>query len=206
MSEFYDLSEKDTWQTPDEITDALQRHLDITLDPCAGLFTFIAAENWTIEVPDSIPDGLETAYTADEAYDTVIRDGGGRLLRCGGDSLEREWDTGGIAFVNPPFSMKGKFIEKALEEYNKGNIDGAIILTPDSTDVKSWWHGQLAPNTEYVWFSEGRISYINPETGELEKNPTFGTALHFIGNDGLWSDELFAELSEVGDVMRRLNY
>jgi len=189
--EFYSLSDKDTWQTPDEITDALQRHVDIALDPCAGLHTFIGQENWTVE-----------------GSDTHRKEG--RVLRTGIDSLERSWETSALsrrdrrlAFVNPPFSMKTEFIEKTLTERDKGNIDGAIVLTPDATDVQSWWHDKLAPAVPVVWFSRGRINFIEPDTGNEATNPTFGTALHFVGPMKLWPDALFDELDERGDVLIR---
>jgi len=201
--EFYSLSDKDTWQTPDEVTDALQRHVDIALDPCAGLHTFIGQENWTVETCHTSPASVDSFSRTDkiQGKDTYRKDG--RVLRTGIDSLEREWNTGGLAFVNPPFSMKTEFIEKTLTETNKGNIDGAIVLTPDATDVQSWWHDKLAPAVPVVWFSRGRINFIEPDTGNEATNPTFGTALHFVGPMKLWPDALFDELDERGDVLIR---
>jgi hypothetical protein len=199
--EFYSLSDKDTWQTPEQIIDQLSEHLDIRLDPCAGLFTFIGEQNWTIEVPDDTPNGVSAVE------DNVYENEGGRRLECGRDSLERDWDTGGLAFVNPPFSMKNDFIDKTIAEYEAGNIDAAIVLTPDSTDVQSWWHEQLGgTDTPFVWFSKGRISFVDPDTGERADNPTFGTALHFIGPRDYWSTELFDALSERGEVDVRWEY
>lgn len=201
---FYDLDDKDTWQTPEWLIDTLTDHLNFKLGPCAGLFTFNAQINWTIEVPDEAPTGIDLReapdYPAYEKY--AFRNG--KSLFFGIDALDKEWDTGGIAWINPPFSLKNEFIDKALDEIEKGNIDGAVILTPDSTDVQSWWHGKLAPNADYVWFSEGRVSFIDPETNATAGSPTFGTALHFVGDDSLWPEDLFEDLSEMGDMMRRL--
>lgn len=198
---FYSLTTKDTWQTPDEIVSELQDHITITLDPCAGLFTFIGEENWTIEVPEQIPDKLEYVDSPN-TYDVGVTNGE-RALYCGADSLSKSWDTGGIAYVNPPFSMKEEFVQKTVDEVSDRNIDGAIILTPNYTDVKSWWHGRIVPNAPVTWFSYGRVSFINPDTGGIDDNPTFGTALHFIGDMEVWPDSLFNALSESGDVVVR---
>jgi hypothetical protein len=202
---FYDLSDKDTWQTPDELVTAISEYVDITLDPCAGLFTFIGDTNWTIQVPDEYPDDIDEVPSG-WRYDRAFTNDDGDILECGEDSLDRAWDTGGVAYVNPPFSMKNEFIDKTIEEvYDFNHLDGAIVLTPDSTDVKSWWHGKLAPAANFVWFSEGRIGFVDPDTGELQDSPTFGTALHFIGDDDVWPDKLFEELNEIGDMMVRYN-
>lgn len=179
---------RDRWQTPEEIVGVLQEHIDIALDPCAGLYTYIGEENWTIEEPS----GTESSVIQDD-----------RILRFGIDSLKRPWDTGGIAYVNPPYSIKNDFMKKAVDEYEEGNLDGVIILTPDATDVKSWWHGLLREHGEAVWFSEGRVSFIEPDSGEQATQPPFGCALHFIGPLELWPDSLFEALNEQGETMVR---
>lgn len=47
---WYDLSEKDHWQTPPELVADLRAGLGgIDLDPCAGKDTEIGATNYTIE-------------------------------------------------------------------------------------------------------------------------------------------------------------
>lgn len=183
---FWDLNEKDTWMTPDSVVDTLKSHVDIELDPCAGLYTFIGQENWTIETDGSPSD---TKWSRD-----------GRVLRMGIDSLDRPWDTGGLAYMNPPFSMKEQFIDTAIAEVEADNLDGVVVLTPDSTDVQSWWHETLAPHAPVVWFSKGRISFVDPDSGEQKKNPTFGTALHFVGDLDQWPRSLFDELDEMGEV------
>ncbi len=93
------------------------------------------------------------------------------------DGLSKKWH--GRVFVNPPFSQKGVWLEKVIKE--RSNTDCIFVLTPDSTDTKSWWHNYIAEEADYVWFSRGRIAYINPETGEKANNPTFGTAISVFG-------------------------
>lgn len=98
-------------------------------------------------------------------------------------------DYKGITFINPPFSDKSKWLAKAVEEYLKGNTHCIYFVTPDSTDVKSWWHTYIANSADYIWFSKGRINYISPEGFEPNperktetSNVTFGTALSIFGN------------------------
>jgi len=103
-------------------------------------------------------------------------------IQRGQDGLDREWF--GDVWVNPPFSEKGRWLDKAVAEYEAGRADRVFVVTPDSTDVKSWFHGTIVPHATYVWFSEGRISYVDPETGEPSGHPSFGTAVSVFA-DGL---------------------
>lgn len=151
---------KDVWQTPPELLNLLRKPgTPIDLDPCAGTNTGIAETNVT-DTPVWYADKLPRE-------DTIY----------GGDGLSHEW--GGRVFVNPPFSNKRAWLSKVVE--SQDDTDVIFALTPDSTDVKSWWHGYIAEEAEYVWFSRGRISYINPETGEPAGSPTFGTAISIFG-------------------------
>ncbi len=93
------------------------------------------------------------------------------------DGLTQDWF--GRVFVNPPFTQKTEWLEKVIEE--RDNTDVIFVVTPDSTDTKSWWHGYIAEHADYIWFSRGRISYIDPDTGEKMGSPTFGTAISIFG-------------------------
>jgi len=55
------------------------------------------------------------------------------------------------------------------------------IVTPDSTNVQSWWHGDLVELCDYCWFSNGRVDYIDPESGEIASPCAFGTAINVVG-------------------------
>jgi len=112
----------------------------------------------------------------------------------GDDGLVREWF--GTVFVNPPFSAKDDWIDKCLTEIP--NTDLIILLTPDSMDVQSWWHECIVPHADYVWFSDGRVNFIDPETGEKpDSGATFGTALSLFGG-GTVPQELLVLLDTKG--------
>lgn len=84
--------------------------------------------------------------------------------------------------LTPPFSMKEKFLQKAISEIGRDNANCVYVITPDSTDTKSWFHKYIANHADYIWFSRGRISYIDPDTGEQANQPTFGTCISIFGN------------------------
>lgn len=117
-------------------------------------------------------------------------------IEYGKDGLKSNWF--GNVFINPPFSNKTEFIKKSVEE--KDNTDITVLLTPDSTDVKSWYHNLICNHYKYTWFSKGRINYIDPKTGKQEKGVSFGTALHFMGG---MDPSLELWLRENGDLVSR---
>lgn len=170
--EFVQKSEKDTWQTPDRILDPIQRFVGIDIDPCPGENTDIGAVN--LRPPDQcgLNDPWVTPWVIDEP----------------------------TAFMNPPFSRKGKFIERAIHQYQVGNVDRVLILTPASPTVKSWWGNQIAAHCRYTWFPAGRVNYIDPETGEQVKNVPFGSALSILGDI---PEEFEAWMRGRGDFVER---
>ena len=145
-----DLPEKDTWETPDWLTDGIAEAIGgFDLDPCAGPQTRIADHNWSIQ--------------------------------RGEDGLKREWF--GDVWVNPPFSDKEAWLREAVDQtsFPDEGADRVFVLTPDSTDVKSWFHSYCTM-ADYVWFSKGRVKFIDPETGEGAGQPSFGTAISVFGD------------------------
>jgi phage N-6-adenine-methyltransferase len=119
------------------------------------------------------------------------------------DGLAQDWF--GTVFVNPPFTNKVGFLEKVVEQNEAGNTDVIFVVTPDSTDVKSWWHSYIAPNTTYIWFSRGRINYINPvaQAGDPKRyGPTWGTALSIFGTP---SNETLQALHDNGHIVKTVH-
>jgi len=96
----------------------------------------------------------------------------------GEDGLSRTWDHDTV-FVNPPFSDKPSWLEKVVNE--RIHYDTCFVVTPDNTDVQSWWHGYIAPRADYVWFPYGRVKYYDPVDGEIKGSPSFGSAVSVFG-------------------------
>lgn len=192
---------KDFWQTPDELLDYIDER--ISLDPCASPNSFIGEVNFTIQSPGIDVNTREDVITHYHSVEAFSGDGPFAVEKETGDitfyetdSLNKDWH--GVVFVNPPFSQKNEFLEHTIEQVQEGNTKCAFVVTPDSTDVKSWWHGNIAEHADYIWFSRGRIAYINPETGEKANLPTFGTALSIFGEP---SESTLSNLSEKGQLV-----
>mgnify|MGYP002762862242 CR=1 FL=1 len=115
------------------------------------------------------------------------------------NGLQKDWN--GTVWMNPPFSQKQDWMQKAREEL--ANCETIYIVTPDSTDVKSWWHGELSEFCEWVWFSEGRINYVDPKDGEQKSGVSFGTSINIAGE---LSNDVKEWLANNGDLMKRYDF
>lgn len=67
----------------------------------------------------------------------------------------KEWK--GRVFCNPPYSNIRPFIEKALIELRKKNIELAVFLVFARTDTK-WFH-ELVYNKAEIRFIKGRLKF-----------------------------------------------
>lgn len=110
------------------------------------------------------------------------------------DGLSQDWF--GTVWLNPPFSEKTEFVEKARTEYHDGNIDLAVILLPVDTST-SLFH-QHVVDAEVLWFKKSRLSFDGP--GGRNRNPNFGVMLAVYGDA---PDELIELLSHRGTVFDR---
>jgi site-specific DNA-methyltransferase (adenine-specific) len=76
------------------------------------------------------------------------------------DGLSVKW--GKSNFINPPYNRKDKpkFIQKAFDEWKKGNT--CVLLIPAATGTKQF-HNLIYPNAE-IRFLKGRVAFV--ETGK----------------------------------------
>jgi hypothetical protein len=130
---------------------------------------------------DNAVGGIDTDPCAHK--ETSIGDTHNYRLEDGQNGLELPWK--GVVFVNPPFSHKKKWLKRAVNAVQDGDAETVIVLTPDSTDTRSWWHKYIAPHAKYICFKgpeiDGtRLDYIGDD-GTKTKGATFNTAISVFG-------------------------
>ena len=81
------------------------------------------------------------------------------------DAFSRKFDSNG--FINPPYSMIGKVMQKAYEEHMTYNVE-LMILAYAKTDTQ-WWH-KYVENKAEVHFVKGRIKFLDAK-GKPTKLP-----------------------------------
>lgn len=105
------------------------------------------------------------------------------------DGLKIPWI--GNIWLNPPYAQPDifNFIEKAVKEWNQGNINQAIILTNNYTDT-AWFH--LAESAaSLICFTKGRIKF-EKQDGVLA-TPTQGSAFFYFGTNKNKFQEVFGK-------------
>ena len=90
------------------------------------------------------------------------------------DALSQDWC--GRCFCNPPFSKKSEFIKKAHGEVLSGNCPICVMILPlNSMDTQAW-HEYIEGKFHYE-ILQGRVSFINPETGKPQSGNNSGTVI-----------------------------
>lgn len=74
----------------------------------------------------------------------------------GGDGLTDEW-SGSLCFMNPPFSAMLKWLRRAEDQWQRGNVDKVLALVPARLD-SPWVHDHLADIAD-VWIIRGRMRF-----------------------------------------------
>lgn len=108
--------------------------------------------------------GAEAEPHAEETY-TAAENG-----------LASEWF--GTVWLNPPFSEKTDWLEKAYREYHDGNVELALILLPVDTSTQ-WFHDYVT-EADLLWFKEGRLKFRGG--GGRNRNPNFGVMIAVYGD------------------------
>lgn len=139
---------QDRYRTPPELLRAIEREFGLT-------FTLDAA---AVE---------DNAICAD--FLTGPHWPGGECY-CG---LCSPWE--GTVWCNPPYSAVGPWVEKATRESRRD--PGATIAMLLLADTSTTWFAQAARLAETYLLSPGRVSFIDPQTGQPARGNRIGSAL-----------------------------
>ena len=115
-------------------------------------------------------------------------------LESGRNGLRQPWP--GRVYLNPPYGRKviSQWIDKALEEFDKGTSEEIIICINNATDTA--WFAKLWDAS--LCFVQSRIRFWGPHN--KTDSPAHGTVFAYLGTN----DSRFAEVfSKVGAVLER---
>ena len=176
-------SKKDAWRTPPALYEPIAERIGgFDMDPCAG------PSGEHIELPGDKEPHPDLQPTEIAAWNVTLPT----------DGLTVDWV--GDVFLNPPFSEKGEWLDKAEREWRDGDADRVFIVTPDATDVAAWWHEYIVPNAATTYFVESRTNYIDPETRETASGVSFNTAVSVFGEA---PPDLLRYWRDAGDLVVR---
>lgn len=102
------------------------------------------------------------------------------ILSNGGDGLADEW-SGKLVFVNPPFSAQLRWLRRAYEQWQAGNVDTVICLVPVRTD-SAWFHDTLSAVAD-IYLLQGRVRFLDSR-GKGQHTPFSLMIVAFGANEG----------------------
>jgi len=82
------------------------------------------------------------------------------LITEGSDGLVDDW-SGRLAFVNPPFSALLKWLRRAHDQWQAGNVETVVCLVPVRTD-SAWFHDTLSAVAD-IYLLQGRVRFLNAQ-------------------------------------------
>lgn len=106
-------------------------------------------------------------------YDTIETDG-----------LKSDWTKYKRIWINPPFTLKNEFLQKAQEYFNKTGGD-VYLLFPIGYLTTKKFH-EICGGA-HIYLPNGRIKFDNSVGGGGERSPAFGSIV--IKLDNSWSIE-----------------
>lgn len=88
-------------------------------------------------------------------------------LEDGGDGLFDKW-SGGLAFVNPPYSEQLKWLRRAHDQWRAGNVETVVCLVPVRTD-SALFHETLSADAD-LYMLRGRVRFLDSH-GKAQHTP-----------------------------------
>lgn len=115
--------------------------------------------------------------SCDDAQELIRADA---YLTKGDDALQDSISWTGRMWLNPPYSMPliRQFIDKAIQQYECGNVTEAVIITNNSSDT-AWFHELLSRYP--ACFTKGRVKFWRPNHDDFGTRQ--GQTLFYMGNN-----------------------
>lgn len=101
-----------------------------------------------------------------------------RYITAEMDCLTCDWgEKGKNVWINPPYSNPLPFVERAIQQCRENNHTIAMLL-PADTSTK-WFRRCTVYASRLIFIVDGRISFLNPETGKPKKGNSKGSVVVF---------------------------
>lgn len=115
----------------------------------------------TFETPPKFIEYLELMHGVNFDLDVCAEDHTAKAPKwftIDDDCLTRNWDAR-TAWMNPPYGRKiAQFLEKGIEEVEKGNCRELYVLIPARVDTQ-WFHDLVVPKASHVYLIKGRFNF-----------------------------------------------
>jgi phage N-6-adenine-methyltransferase len=148
-----------------------------------------------VEAAKQVMGNIDLDPASSDEANKIIK--ASRFYTIEDDGLTQPWF--GNVFLNPPYNMPyvEKFVDRAVDEYENGNIECAIVLINNATDTK-WFHRLL---NYPLCLVKGRIRFLSDDGVELATRQ--GQAFFYLGS-GI--DKFANEFGRFGVVLLKYDH
>lgn len=152
-----------------------------------------------IEAARSVMGGIDLDPASCELANRTVR--AKRYYSKEDDGLTKPWH--GRVWLNPPYGRgnQTQFISKITQEYQKGNVSQAIVLSEADTDA-SWFQPLWS---HLICFCNHIVHFYRPAYERTKKHPTgvhmFGTCLAYLGSHELLFIEVFSQFGRIAKAI-----
>jgi phage N-6-adenine-methyltransferase len=114
------------------------------------------------------------------------------------DGLSQDWS--GRVWLNPPYTanLVGRFVDKAVTEYQSGRVSEAVILVNNATETS--WFAALVEASASVCFLRSRVKFWRPD-GDTN-SPLQGQAVLYMGDNPTLFEKEFSCLGWCARIQR----
>lgn len=116
--------------------------------------------SYIIEAAREVMGNIDLDPMSNELANEVIR--ATTYYTKGDNGLDREWE--GNVWLNPPFSLADKAVEKLINSYERGKVTQAVLLLKSTIETKRYQKLYPYPFCEL----NKRVNFISNELSSIE--------------------------------------
>ena len=133
------------------------------------------------------PQGIDLDPASDEAANQLVK--ARRIYTEADNGLIQRWNAETV-YLNPPYSMVAKFVQRLAEAYAFNSVQEAILLT--KADTSTQWFQEIWQNASAICFVDHRLRF-----GEASQSAPFASAISYFGPESKRFAVMFRTLGQV---------
>jgi hypothetical protein len=142
--------------------------------------------SFLIEAAREVMEGIDLDPMSNKAANKIVR--ATNLYTKEDDGLSKDWE--GKVWLNPPFSLANKAVEKLIDSYENGKVTHAVLLVKSAVDTIRYQKLYPYPFCEL----NGRVKF---EAVDNKSPAPFATVLFYFGNEFYKWNEVMSRLGRV---------